>query len=449
MHATASRQLRRAGDFLAAARHMIRHHPKAGPTTLRLAAAFASRMHRSQHGHVPFNVAATVEELGLSRRTVLNHARYLRELGLIAWVEHGSRRNVLRTRHSGQWQSSHGYRGTATIYAPVAPPAWDHARGHRIDGSGYRARLIGVTEAGRARAIAAARHRARNTGQQRSRRCTPSVVVTSASSHPQVVDRGKKDTPRRRQHHGARRTRSWVTPAECRHAIALTERLQREVWWLYAAGSRPLAYALRPLIQAGWTEQQLAAELSTWGVPAHLQDPAAYAHHEISRRQRLAELPPVTEPAGHDSHADEEGTRYARMLRDRSGRHTPAWQRYAQQLRPALRRELAEARRKSRQQPSVPDYRPVLRESEEDFFASLPLETWGDAPTPREIYAARAGGRTPGRGQALPPADARSLKDLRDHDEAARACAALRAAWAAEEAHPAGSASREPDRGCC
>ncbi|MFE9769479.1 hypothetical protein ACFYPC_34010 [Streptomyces sp. NPDC005808] len=433
--ATASRQLRRAGDFLSAARYMVRHHPKAGPTTLRLAAAFASRMHRSQHGHFAFNISATVQELGLSRRTVLNHARYLRELGLIAWVEHGSKRNSVRTRHGDAWQPGHGYRGTATLYAPVAPPIWDHAQGHRIHGRGYRARLIGVTEAGRTRAIAAARHTARKAGHQRSGRCTPSVVVTSAPSHLQVVERGKKNTPRtRKQRPLARRTPSWITPTDCHQAIDLTEKLQREVWWLYGACSRRLAFALRPLIQAGWTAPQLIAELSTWGVPAQLQDPAAYIHHELARRQRLAELPPTTEPPAHDAHADTGGIRYEAMLRDRARRHAPAWQHYAEQLRPALRRELAQGRQQRRQQTALREYRPTLREDEETFLASLPLENWADSPTPREIYAARARGHAPARGQSLPATDDTWLAHLREHAEAARAWAALRAAWATEDA---------------
>ncbi|MFD9281095.1 hypothetical protein ACFWD7_28010 [Streptomyces mirabilis] len=434
IHSTASRQLRRAGDFLSAARYMVRHHPKAGPTTLRLAAAFASRMHRSQHGHVPFNVPATVRELGLSRRTVLTHARYLRELGLIVWVEHGSKRNVLRTRHGSDWQPGHGYRGTATLYAPVAPPAWDHAQGHRIRGHGYRARLIGYTQAGRRRAVTAAQRSARS-------RCTPSVVGTSAPSRLQVVERAKKNTSRTRKarpaHPAAR-----VTPAECHQAITLTQQLQREVWWLYDACSRRIAYALRPLIRAGWTVQQLAAELTTWGVPAHLQDPAAYIHHEIGRRQRLAELPPTTSPSARDPHADD-GTRYDTMLHDREQHYAPAWQRYDQQLRPTLRRQLAQVRDRQRQQAAAAAqvYRPVLRESEAAFLASLPLDSWSDAPTPREIYAARAHRRPPARGQVLRADDPRWLEHLRDHAMAAQACENLRAHWATEQERAADAAT--------
>ncbi|WP_406834897.1 hypothetical protein ACICHK_00450 [Streptomyces sp. AHU1] len=424
VNTTASRQLRRGSDFLTAARYMIRHHPRAGTTTLRLAAAFAARMHRSQHGHIAFNLAATVDELGVSRRTVLAHARYLRELGLIAWVEHGSKRNVLRTRGSS-WTPGDGYRGTATIYAPVAPLLWDQVQGHRIRGTGYRARLIGYTAKGRARAAAARAHKPR-TRPRPPARCTPSVVVTSAPSRLQVVTGEKKNTRRARTQCRARGLPAPFTSDECRQGIALAKQLQREVWWLYDTCSRRIAYALRPLIAAGWTAAQLAAEVSAWGVPAHLRDPAAYLHHELHRRQHLGELPPTVSPA-HSLLADD-GTRYEAMLRDRA-RHTPAWQRYIQQLRQPLRDELARRRRRQNDQRNGYVYRPTLREPEEEFLASLPTDTWTDAPSPREIYAARACGDAPGRGRAMPPPDSAWLQHLREHAEAARACERLRQMW--------------------
>ncbi|MER6443395.1 hypothetical protein ABT275_45080 [Streptomyces sp. NPDC001185] len=443
---TLSRQLRRADAFLAAARYMVRYHPKAGATTIRLAAAFAARMHRSRHGHVAFNLDATVRELDLSRRTVLNHARYLRELGLIAWVEHGSKRNVLRTRRGSAFGPG-GYRGTATIYALVAPPAWDHAQGRRLRGAGYRSRLIGYTDMGRDRAVATARSRARRARTTSRKRCTPSVVVTSTPSLLQVDTREKKNTRRLREQSGGRsRRRTLITVEECQQAIALTEQVQREVWWLSTACSRRVAYALRPLITAGWTALQLAAELATWGVPGHLKDPAAYIHHEAGRRQRLGELPP-TPAAPANAPRPDDGGRYEAMLRDR-GRNTPAWRRYGQLVRPRLRADLAELRERRRAQAAAaaPVYRPVLREPEEAFFASLPADSWVDAPTPREIYAARAQGCAAGRGRVLSAVDDAWQDHLRDHAAASRACEGLRAQWARESADvPDGAVVGGPD----
>ncbi|MCW8101724.1 hypothetical protein [Streptomyces tauricus] len=417
---TDSRRLRRGGEFLTAARYMIRFHPKAGPTTLRLAAAFAARMHRNRHGHIPFNVNATVDELGVSRRTVLSHARYLRELGLIAWVEHGSKRNALRTRHGASWQSGHGYRGTATLYALLAPPHWDHAQGHRIRGHGYHARLIGYTPAGRARAIAAAR--TSRIRLQRGKRCTPSVVSTPRSTR---LQKSKKDLDYTRRTRTARRHEAF-TPGQCADAITLTERLQCEVWWLQEACSRRTAYALRPLIRLGWTWPDLAEELTTWGVPPHLQDPAAYLHHEVARRRRHGELPPTGQLPADAPPVDDDGIRHQAMLRERFRRHDPAWQRYTQQLRPTLRAQLADVRNDlHRRAERTADWRPVLRENEDAFLASLPVQTWSDAPTPRQIYAARAYRQPPARGRHTPEAEPDWQARLQDEAEAVRACEAL------------------------
>ncbi|MFG3173382.1 hypothetical protein [Streptomyces sp. NPDC048200] len=166
----------------------------------------------------------------------------------------------------------------------------------------------------------------------------------------------------------------------------MTEQVQRQVWWLYTACSRRVAYALRPLIGAGWTAPQLAVELATWGVPPRLKDAAAYLRHELHCRQQHNELPHTELPA-HDVPIDD-GSRYEAMLRKRVREGASAFRRYAEQTREALRDELAHRRRSRREQTGRPVYRPVLREPEEDFLASLPGDTWTDAPTPRDIYAA-------------------------------------------------------------
>ncbi|MFE7077342.1 hypothetical protein ACFU96_45405 [Streptomyces sp. NPDC057620] len=424
VRATGSRRLRRADDFLAAARYMIRFHPQAGATTLRLAAAFAARAHRNRNGHIAFNLKATTAELGVSRRTVLNHTRYLRELGLIAWVEHGSNRNALRARHGTAWQPGHGYRGTATLYALLAPPHWDRAQGHRIHGRGYWARLIGYTPAGRTRAIATARRatcasRKRRRGQ---RRCTPSFAPTSRPTRLQEGERDLDYTCRARP---ARRRES-LTAGQCADTISITERLQREVWWLHGTCSRRAAYALRPLIRLGWTWQDLADELACWGVPPQLRDPVAYLHHEIVRRRRRGDLPPAGQLAASAPPVDD-GLRHQAMLRERFQRHDPAWQRYTRHLRPALREQLAAAREDRRQQTATPpSYRPVLREDEDVFLASLPVQTWSDAPTPRQIYAARAHRRPPVRGRRTRESAPDWQRRLQDEAEAIRACEVLR-----------------------
>lgn len=96
---TTSRRMRRAHDFLSAVRSMVsrRLHPKAGLTTLRLAEVFvAQRMRRSGEGHFLFGDDITARQLGLSRRTVMHHAQYLRELDTLACVERGSKAAACR-----------------------------------------------------------------------------------------------------------------------------------------------------------------------------------------------------------------------------------------------------------------------------------------------------------------------------------------------------------------
>ncbi|MFJ5680314.1 hypothetical protein, partial [Streptomyces sp. NPDC093097] len=415
---TASRQLRRSDDFLDAAHHMITsgYHPKAGPTTLRLARIFAARMRTNREGHFAFAADTTARALGVSRRTVMYAARVLRELGLIAYIEHGTKTNILRTK--GTWHPGDGYRGTATLFAAVAPPAYDAAHGRRLAGHGYHARIIGVTPHGRRRAIAEARRRA----TAKAARCTPSVVITTDHLQPQVDGRKnnttRKHTPRKTPT-CPRRATPRTTPARCAHNIAVAEQIQREIWWLHRTCSRKLAYALRPLLHANWTSHSLIAELQTWAVPGNLRDPAAYVHHELARRQHTHELPPTTPKVTPAAPADENAERYAALLRTLNGTTSSAWKHYETQLRPELRKALAALRTPPRR--PVLLRAPVLREAEEVFQQSLPV---ADELSALEVYHRRVhGGAVPRQG-----ASRQGWMDaLRDQQAAERAFAALRA----------------------
>ncbi|MWA07882.1 hypothetical protein [Streptomyces sp. BA2] len=440
---TASRQLRRADDFYAAARFMVDAglHPKAGRTTMRLADVFARRMRCNKDGHFAFSIEQTARELGLKRRAILNHALYLRELGLLAYVEHGSKTNAIRTRLGTAWQPGNGYRGTATIFAAVAPRVWDEAMGRRISGTGYTSRVVGFTDNGRAHACREALCKeAKKRASALDSACTPSVMVPQDHRQLQVVG-GKKYTPRKRAA-GAKNTsrgnttsRPDTSPAECAQAVALAEQVQREVWWLGRGCARRLGYMLRPLLAAGWTWQSLAAELLTWGVPGYLRDPAAYLRHEFERRRRLDGLAVCAPPALPDERADDAGTRYTAILRRREKSNTPVWRRYAEELRPELRRRLAEVRLSGEEEPPRRlEREPLLRGSDQAFAESLPIQAWADV-SPRDIYQARALGLPIPTGRAAPETDQGWLEQMRDHLEAERACTALRAElsnWEAE-----------------
>jgi hypothetical protein len=114
------------------------------------------------------------------------------------------------------------------------------------------------------------------------------------------------------------------------------------------------------------------------------------------------------------------------MLRRRHEHSDPVWQRYAAQLRPALRRRLAETRLDQPEaRPARLDY-PLLRESEEDFARSLPIQARGTDISPRDIYQARAHRLPAPTGRRTPAADQGWLVRLSDQMEAERAFAALR-----------------------
>ncbi|MFE4540240.1 hypothetical protein ACFRKB_35105 [Streptomyces scopuliridis] len=434
LDATASRQLRRTDDLLSAARFMIDggFHPKANRTTKRLADVFAARMKDSKNGHFPFNITATAHALGLRRRAVLNHARYLRELGLIAYVEHGTKANVLRTRHRKTWQPGDGYAGTATIFTAVAPPVWDQALGRRIQGKGYRARLIGVTDHGRDLAVNEARRKASKKSPPRRTSCTPSSVVPKDHSRLKV-EGGINYTPRKRatcrkNSPPTTSNQPRVTPAQCAAGITVADQLRYEVWWLHRACPRRLAYALRPLISTGWTWQSLAAELLTWGVPGFLRDPAAFVQHELARRQRTGMLilphPPAAD--GADNQVDEDHRRHAEMLRQRHERSDPAWQRYAALLQPALRQHLAQSRQQQHEPQLARLDCPLLRENADDFARSLPAQSRGADISPQDIYRARAYGLPEPTGRRAPANEQGWLAHLNDQLKAQRAFAALR-----------------------
>ncbi|QCX82631.1 hypothetical protein C9F11_45355 (plasmid) [Streptomyces sp. YIM 121038] len=367
--ATASRRLRRAHDFLAAAHFMVGSgfHPDAGPTTLRLAAVFAARMHRSKDGHLPLSADATARQLRLSRRAVYRHARVLRELGLLAYVEHGSKRNAMRTRHGDAWTREHGYRGTATIFAAVAPPVWDRAMGRTTTGKGYTARVTGVTDSGRRHATAAAieRRRQQPSPQRRTpvdntRPCTPSVMPPQPPTTEPVRGEGKDSAPRERampsptrlqRPKRPKRPTDW-TAHQTAHAMSQARSVQLHTWWTQGFCLRQLAYALRPLLAAGWTAQEITRELSRWTVRQRPRHAAAYLTAEIRRRTRTGHLhlpdgltaprrrPPVsTGDEGDTPH----GPRYAAMQARKAATYRPAAARARTHLAD-VRRQLAARR---------------------------------------------------------------------------------------------------------
>ncbi|WP_326693363.1 MULTISPECIES: hypothetical protein [unclassified Streptomyces] len=256
---TASRRLRRGEDLRAAVRWMTEHgfHPEAGPGTVRTADDFADRMGASSEGHVAYGLEQMTVRLNRSRRWVAHQVRILRELGLLAWVEHGSsRRNALRTRYGDGFRPGMGFVRTATLYAPCAPRVWDEARGRRVDGFGYAARVIGVTARGRHLAVEEARARVPHQS-----RCTPSFTPTP--TQVTVQEGGKKNYTGGVRRNNAPR-QSGRSPQQVAADVEIARWIRPRVGWVQRAGLRQLAFGLRPLVDSGLDREDIAATLSTW-----------------------------------------------------------------------------------------------------------------------------------------------------------------------------------------
>jgi hypothetical protein len=441
---TASRRLRRSEDFRSAAAFMLGggFHPRTNSLTQRLVELFATRMQQSKNGTFPLNVVKTCRQLGIQQRALYNHCRYLRELGLIAWQERGKKNaNSRRARLGECYQPSDGFARTGTIFGACAPPAWDAAMGRRLAGTGYEARVIGFTEAGRAAEVREVRRRAarRRTAAPRRRACTPSVGPTGPQANLQskgginYTSRRREDAttpapaPSAQQHSGPARAR--VSPGDCAAGVRVAQHLQRLVWWTARACPRRLAFALRPLITSGWNAEGLAHELLTWGVPRALKDPAGYTAHELRRRLRSGEL---IEPqlqrlnCAPDHLVDDEGARHARLPDRWKDTFEPAWQRTAT-LRSQLRHKIA--RTQTTYAPQKARRCPELREPQDHFEAEILAPS---RVAPLEVYRWHAAGHAaplPLLPRTTPLDQDRELAAyaaLHDTAQAVRACDELR-----------------------
>lgn len=291
-------------------------HEEAGQTTIEIAKDLAARMD-FRRGIAVYDLEGTARRTGTSPATVKRHIRVMRELGALVWLIHGSKRNIAAPGEP--------YMATATIYGAVIPPVFDEAMGHRLTGTGYEARVCGVTEAGRERAVAqaSARSEARDQGRRRTERQRPSgrrgapartgrpvdnVVVDNPRSQarephslgryhraPAVqVDGGCKDTSRERaicptaprpsfkisyNPDGSRRT-----AGQTRRGIGIVQRVRPRVTWTQRASSRELEVALRPRTNAGWDSQMITEELHSWHLTWQPANPAAYIRFRLAQQ---------------------------------------------------------------------------------------------------------------------------------------------------------------------
>jgi hypothetical protein len=263
-------------------------HGRANATTQRVAEDLAARMDYDT-GHARYCMLETAHRLGIDKATVKRHVSYLRELGALAWVQHGTRTNVRPMLGLG------GYAATATVYAAVIPPSYDHAMGHRIVGSGYNARII-VDLQGQQKPVD--NPPVDNPGSESL--APPSLTVVKEESQVDLVG-GFNYTSQARppknpiphqssQIDGRRRTATDVQKA------SQTVRLVRAlVNWTQSVPLRRLEFFLRPWTDRGWDGLRIADELNGMcsGMRWKPKNPVAFIRVRIAvdarQQQELAQ----------------------------------------------------------------------------------------------------------------------------------------------------------------
>ncbi|MEV7675895.1 cell wall protein [Streptomyces sp. NPDC088752] len=257
-------------------------HLRAGESTVVVARDLASRMDYGL-GLVLYDLEGTVRRTGLSRATVKRHVAVLRELSALVWVRHGSKRNL---RLPGR-----AYTATATIYGAVIPRVYDEAMGHQITGAGYEARVCGVTEQGRERAVARAagavdKRAVDNSGR---RACEPHSRGCSSLGGKVQMAGGVKDTSRARRRTETRRPRkihsggAGRSPRQVARDITIARQVRPLVPWTQRESLRRLAFALRPLIDRGLDARVIADELYGMCLDWRPACPAAYIQASLAR----------------------------------------------------------------------------------------------------------------------------------------------------------------------
>ncbi|WP_371611850.1 cell wall protein [Streptomyces clavifer] len=248
-----------------------------------------------QRGLVMYGLDTTARRTRQSVATVKRHVKVLRELGALAWWRHGSKRNL---RLPGR-----AYTATSTIYAAVIPPVYDDAMGHRLAGSGYEARVCGVTEAGRERAVTASAARSPQRGIPVDNRPVDKSSSGVREPHspgryhqsPEAkVESGSKDTSRQR---ASRRTASPLpekssskgrgprrTARQVQRGIWITRQVRARVQWTQGVRLRRLEYVLRPLLDAGLDADTIVAELHSWMLTWRPTRPAEYIRVQLAKQ---------------------------------------------------------------------------------------------------------------------------------------------------------------------
>jgi hypothetical protein len=275
-------------------------HLRANATTLRIAEDLAARMDFTT-GHVRYAIDGMVARLGISKPTIKRHVAYLRELGALAWVVHGTRTNIRRAL------GLKGYAGTATVYAATIPVAYDRAMGHRLVGTGYEARVVvdqrfestrdcETSPKGSSKGTAPVDNPPVD-GQPLKDREPPSLTVVKEESQVQVesgfnytsrkrASRSTASIPHQTDKHsssedGARRR----TPQQVEWEIRETRIVRALVNWTQSERRlRRLAYVLRPFFDRGLRAHDIAGELTGMTLGWRPKRPAAFIRAALAEQ---------------------------------------------------------------------------------------------------------------------------------------------------------------------
>ncbi|MFD7031421.1 transcriptional regulator [Streptomyces sp. NPDC059917] len=259
------------------------HGPAFGDTTVRIANELA-RFSPCRPG-----VDHLARRLGLSERTVQYHLQMLRQAGLLAYVERGT-----RVRGRGR---------RASEFARLVPAAFDDRLGVRVIGSGVRRRPVGMAEAGRAEMAALGRKAVRSARRRRPRAgratpfgppapCTPKGVAPPAPSPtgdtrpPSEAKLGRGKAPT------STPGTSGAAPLNAvGRRFRLAAELIRRVGWLGRSSTPRIAWIVRHVADAGWSADEVMAWLHARGEADSVRRPSGLLATLLQGAETLLDTP--------------------------------------------------------------------------------------------------------------------------------------------------------------
>jgi hypothetical protein len=187
-----------------------------------------------------------------------------------------------------------GYAATATVYAAVIPAAYDHAMGHRIDGSGYNARIIVDYRNAPGPVDNPPVDNSTSEGlAPPSLTCVEEegkLKVVGGSNYTSQASRDSR-VPTQRSKNNSGNSGTGRHALQVAQDIRIARQVRPLVNWTQREGLRRLAFALRPLIDRGLDAHGIAAYLNGLcdGTRWRPKAPANYIRTVLADRQARAQ----------------------------------------------------------------------------------------------------------------------------------------------------------------